>query len=111
VEGASLPLIVAFLFFLLGVFLRDGLVSRLLRGLRAARAKGTRRTSYANDDNNRTSIRKKVNFRGYGCWLSSPSSSFFFFFLVIFFLLFFFCLLFSSFSLPLLREESSARRE
>lgn len=38
-------------------------------------APGASKTSYANADNNRTSIREKVNFRGYGCWLSSSPSS------------------------------------
>lgn len=80
-----LPLIVAFLFFfLLSLHLFPRRPCLSVTSSFAARVKGTRGTSYANADNNRTSIREKVNFRGYSCFVL-----FFLLFFVFLFLFFF----------------------
>lgn len=73
---SSSPFFSSLSFSLIRIFLPDGLVSRLPRGsLRERSAAVASRTSYANADNNRTSIKEKVNFLGYGC-----CCCFFFFF-------------------------------
>lgn len=73
----SLLSIITFLFFFLfRIFLLDGLVFQLPSSCERSAA-GASRTSYANANNNRTSIREKVNFRGYGCWFASSSSRLF----------------------------------
>lgn len=79
---SSLLSIVTFLFFFPFRIFLLGLVFPLPRG--SSCAAGVSRTSYANANNNRTSIREKVNFRGYGCWFASPSSLVFFFFFAFF---------------------------